>query len=94
MGFPIFPDTFKNKVSGRISAIAQFRDPYTENFCADWDPEAHGLLASTEERTREIYDGLGVSRTGVGPDPEKQSFYYTNIAAVDERGVVRPVVVE
>ena len=77
IGFPIFPEVFKDRLSGRVAGIANFRDGYVENACANWDPAAHlgqgrgrdtGKLVpyfpTSEESLLKLYHGDPAS-----PDP-------------------------
>jgi outer membrane receptor protein involved in Fe transport len=92
VGFPVFPEMFNDTLSGRISGITEFRDPYTNNTCSDWDPSEYGLLTSTEEATRDFYAKLDPSAvevlTSSGTSPiandVKPRFIYQNTAAVQE----------
>jgi outer membrane receptor protein involved in Fe transport len=83
VGFPIFSKSLEDRLSGRISAVAQFRDPYTKNTCSDWDPEQFGLLTSSEEGIRDYYDRLEPSSTPVVTQAGSQ-YIYSNFEAVQE----------
>ena len=42
----------------RVSGTAQFRDGYTKNQCAGWDPEKLGFRKIDEDVTRDLYNSL------------------------------------
>jgi outer membrane receptor protein involved in Fe transport len=86
VGFPVLPELLDDKLSIRIAGITEFRDPYTKNVCSDWDPTEYGMLPSTEEETRAIYNDLEAHSTQVNTDDgtrSKPNFVYKNIDAVD-----------
>jgi outer membrane receptor protein involved in Fe transport len=80
LGFPIFPETFGEMVSARVAFVTEFRDPYTDNVCANWDPTEYGLLPSTEESTRDVFAQLDPSQTQV----------VTSAGTSDTANTVRP----
>ncbi len=45
-------------LSLRVSGTAQWRDGYTKNQCAGWNPEAHGYPIVDEATNRAIFDQL------------------------------------
>jgi len=48
----------KDLLSMRVSGTAQWRDGYTRNQCAGWNPAAHGFPVVDEASNREFYDQL------------------------------------
>jgi outer membrane receptor protein involved in Fe transport len=48
----------KDILSMRISGAARWRDGYTENQCAGWNPEAFGFMRIDQTTNRELYDAL------------------------------------
>ena len=77
LGFPI-----NDMVSARIAFVTEFRDGYTNNTCADWDPPEWGFLPSTEEATREFFDLLDPSTEAV-PTTAGDRFVYHNLEAIE-----------
>lgn len=87
LGFPIFPELFNNTLSFRVAVTTGFRDGYTNNTCADWDPEKFDYLEPSEERTLEFYQLLDPFDRELPLKPngriDPNSFIYRNIDAVD-----------
>jgi outer membrane receptor protein involved in Fe transport len=78
----------KDLLSLRVSGIAQWRDGYTKNQCAGWDPTVYGYPVVSEATTQEIYDQLIPSATPVkvkaGTNGAVQDRYaYLDIDTVD-----------
>jgi hypothetical protein len=48
----------RDMLSMRVSGTAMWRDGYTKNQCAGWNPEALGLPRVDEGSTRAIYEGM------------------------------------
>ncbi|MBW2578307.1 MAG: TonB-dependent receptor [Deltaproteobacteria bacterium] len=48
----------KDMLSMRVSGTAHWRDGYTKNQCAGWDPTKYGLFDPGEDSTTELYDSL------------------------------------
>jgi len=55
----------KDVLSMRLSGTAQWRDGYTKNQCAGWDPTVYGYPVVSEATTRELYDQLIPTATPV-----------------------------
>jgi len=52
-------------LSLRLSGTAQWRDGYTKNQCAGWNPAAHGFPVVDEASNRAIYDALTPTATPI-----------------------------
>jgi outer membrane receptor protein involved in Fe transport len=96
LGFPIFPETLGGTLSARVSFVTEFRDGYTENRCANWDPEAFGLVGSTEENSREFYASLDPHDRGSDfpkRDPatneELPRYVYRSFDAIERYNAIR-----
>jgi outer membrane receptor protein involved in Fe transport len=48
----------RDMLSMRVSGTAMWRDGYTKNQCAGWNPEALGLPRVDEGSTRGVYEGM------------------------------------
>jgi outer membrane receptor protein involved in Fe transport len=48
----------EDMLSMRVSGTAQWRDGYTKNQCAGWDPEAYGFRNADREATQQLYAEL------------------------------------
>ncbi len=83
LGFPILPDFFNDTLSARLAVTTSFRDGYTNNTCANWDPESHGFLESTEDGMRAFYELL--EPFDRGPEfKQNQRYIYNNFDAVEQ----------